>query len=408
MINKKIAVLFTVLFLFPAFVYAGGKNFVSLLSGMSGTPSQKQSDGNISKSFVGQSVVFKEVMNKDLIANSGFASAVSRVQNQNISFEMETDITQAFSSQVVPLKMKIATTVGNIIKIKYQILIDSSTDKWQETEYKQFIHGPTAYFDDSINFSTTTNYIKFYAINDVEGESGSFSPVYTIRLSTDVIVGDVKIVSPDPLLKLSSLNPQIQTTPFDIKHTSATVRLDEENSKLYEVTISSEDVKGMYDIKTNRIDYLNSDILSREKPGRSKLYNNKEYTLKIILWNIKESEDSDEPLTLKVQFKALDGGVTDVLTYPSPFNPKKGEKIKIRYILANNSRVTIRLYDKAGKLVCKLLDNADKPAGTNEDEWDGRNYAGDTLATGAYICEIIAKASDGEHRRYTALAIVGK
>ena len=77
-------------------------------------------------------------------------------------------------------------------------------------------------------------------------------------------------------------------------------------------------------------------------------------------------------------------------------------------MLAKDSKVKIRLYDKAGKIVCKLLDNVNQRAGTNEVEWDGKNYAGDTLATGAYICEIIAKASDGEHRRYTALAIVGK
>ena len=47
-------------------------------------------------------------------------------------------------------------------------------------------------------------------------------------------------------------------------------------------------------------------------------------------------------------------------------------------------------------------------AGTNEEEWDGKNYAGEILATGPYICEIITKGADGEARRYTALAIVGK
>ncbi|MDD2524649.1 MAG: FlgD immunoglobulin-like domain containing protein [Endomicrobiaceae bacterium] len=98
-----------------------------------------------------------------------------------------------------------------------------------------------------------------------------------------------------------------------------------------------------------------------------------------------------------------------MLTYPSPFNPKR-EKIKIRYLLANESRVTIKLYNKAGKIVKNLVQSSYDygKAGTNEIEWDGRNYAGETLATGVYICEIIANSSDGEHRRYTALAIVGR
>jgi flagellar hook assembly protein FlgD len=72
--------------------------------------------------------------------------------------------------------------------------------------------------------------------------------------------------------------------------------------------------------------------------------------------------------------------------------------------LAKDSRVTIKLYDKAGKIVCKLIQSEPRSAGTNEEEWDGRNYAGETLATGAYIVEIIANGD----RRYTALAIVGK
>ena len=72
--------------------------------------------------------------------------------------------------------------------------------------------------------------------------------------------------------------------------------------------------------------------------------------------------------------------------------------------MAKDSNVTIKIYDKAGKIVSKIIQSEFRPAGTNEEEWDGRNYAGSTLATGAYIVEIIANGD----RRYTALAIVGK
>jgi len=158
----------------------------------------------------------------------------------------------------------------------------------------------------------------------------------------------------------------------------------------------------VFDSSSSKIDYKNSQV----QEFGNKLIDGQTYTLKISLWDThldKEVPVEYSPLT----FKAISGGVADILTYPSPFNPKR-EKIKIRYILANDSRVTIKLYDKAGKIVCKLQDGVSQDAGTNEVEWDGRNYAGETLATGAYIVEIIAKAQDGEHRRYTALAIVGK
>jgi hypothetical protein len=224
-------------------------------------------------------------------------------------------------------------------------------------------------------------------------------------LSSEAAYGDVKITLPDPLTKLATIDPQIQTTTFDIKYTTATVSLYKGNSAggtpLYSVNISSTtDEYGIYNSTTSRIDFFNSTVL------KGNLNNNTDYTLKIELWDT-ETESVIEVENSPLTFKALSGGVADIIPYPSPFNPNK-EKVKIRYLLAKDSKVTIKLYDKAGKIVCKLLDNVNRNAGTNEEEWDGRNYAGDTLATGAYIVEIIAKASNGEHRRYTALAIVGK
>jgi len=155
----------------------------------------------------------------------------------------------------------------------------------------------------------------------------------------------------------------------------------------------------LYKTEKGKISYVHSDIASQLESVPKTLDNNTTYTLVI------KSQNNDSSTINRdyVIFKTLSGGVADILTYPSPFNPKR-QKVKIRYLLAKTSNVTIRLYDKAGKVVCKLVDGEQRSAGTNEEEWDGRNYAGETLATGAYIVEIIA----GSDRRYTALAIVGK
>ncbi|MFA6613724.1 MAG: FlgD immunoglobulin-like domain containing protein, partial [Endomicrobiia bacterium] len=251
------------------------------------------------------------------------------------------------------------------------------------------------------------NRITIYALTSYLDKN--WSDEYTIK--TEGLSLAVNILSPDPLTKISTLDPQIETSEFDIKLTSVTVSLykgkNTSGVKLYSVAVSSTSQDySIFNSTTSKINYLNSDIIREYNIKEGKLIpttltSNTEYTLKIDFSDIPDPE----PFT----FKALGGGVADILTYPSPFNPKR-EKIKIRYLLANESRVTIKLYNKAGKIVKNLVQSSYDygKAGTNEIEWDGRNYAGETLATGVYICEIIANSSDGEHRRYTALAIVGR
>ena len=214
-------------------------------------------------------------------------------------------------------------------------------------------------------------------------------------------------MSPDKVSKTASTDPKIETTKYSIDFTTATIILYEGSTSgtiISSVTVSADsEYKELY--KDNKISFKYSDFAKKyndEHPSAkipTTLTNNKTYTLVIESKN----NGSETIETDSVEFKALSGGVADILPYPSPFNPNK-EKVKIKYVLANDAKVTIRLYDKAGKLVCKLLDNEQRSAGTNEEEWDGRNYAGSTLATGAYIIEINANGD----RRYTALAIVGK
>ncbi len=410
MINKKLIILpFLMLFAFlAAYNYADGKNFVTILNGAN----FKSSGNENSYSFIGQPVVFTTKENKDSISQSAFASVFYATQSSSITFTNNTD-TEPFEDVNIPLNVTI-NSVNNkkITKIRYQIWQGENAD-WNdrttspEKDYTGFTSGTTVEFSTTVAFSKGSPVNSFRVYAQLEDESKRWSDAYTVRISSG-ISGAIEIVSPDKVSKTASTDPQIETTKYSIDFTTATIILYEGSTSgtiISSVTVSADSEYRKLLYKDNKISFKYSDFAKKyndEHPSAkipTSLKNNKTYTLVIESKN----NGSETPETDSVEFKALSGGVADILPYPSPFNPNK-EKVKINYVLAKDAKVTIRLYDKAGKLVCRLIDNEQRSAGTNEEEWDGRNYAGSTLATGAYIIEIIANGD----RRYTALAIVGK
>jgi len=66
---------------------------------------------------------------------------------------------------------------------------------------------------------------------------------------------------------------------------------------------------------------------------------------------------------------------------PNPFNPAT----TIRYDLAGDGHVTLRIYDVAGRVVRVLRDGAVEPAGRHEVTWDGRDQTGAAVASGVYF-----------------------
>jgi len=80
--------------------------------------------------------------------------------------------------------------------------------------------------------------------------------------------------------------------------------------------------------------------------------------------------------------------------YPNPFNPDI-EVGTIRYSLAKDGNITIKIYDVAGNLVTTLLENVSQTAGEEQYiEWDGKNVKGDIVANGVYF--YVIESSSGE------------
>ena len=129
MINRKVFLCFIILFIFVvSFIYAehNSVNFVSVLNG-----SSTKVDQNLSSSvFVGQAIVFETKDTKDLIATSGFASTILKVNSNNITFINQTE-DKVFEDIKIPVKVKIETTVGKITKVRYKIS-QGGEENWED------------------------------------------------------------------------------------------------------------------------------------------------------------------------------------------------------------------------------------------------------------------------------------
>lgn len=71
--------------------------------------------------------------------------------------------------------------------------------------------------------------------------------------------------------------------------------------------------------------------------------------------------------------------------YPNPFNPST----KIRYAIAQNSHVVLKIYSILGQEVRTVVDEK-QAANAYETIWDGRNNAGVAMPTGVYFYQIRA------------------
>lgn len=91
----------------------------------------------------------------------------------------------------------------------------------------------------------------------------------------------------------------------------------------------------------------------------------------------------------KLPFSVEKGGpvISDVVLVPNPL--KLGSNLSIRYILSEESLVTVEVY-QGDTVVRTLLEGASKASGYNSLTWDGKDANGSLVAEGTYSVKITA------------------
>ncbi|MFQ5651666.1 MAG: FlgD immunoglobulin-like domain containing protein [bacterium] len=120
------------------------------------------------------------------------------------------------------------------------------------------------------------------------------------------------------------------------------------------------------------------------------------------------SDDSSKPevrilVTLTVQnttsvhdINATPDDFTLKQNYPNPFNPTT----VIQYGLMEAARITLNIFDVSGRRVRTLV-QTDKPAGTYEAVWDGKDQQGLQVSSGIYFYTLSGKSQTGKVFRLT-------
>jgi len=86
-----------------------------------------------------------------------------------------------------------------------------------------------------------------------------------------------------------------------------------------------------------------------------------------------------------VVFKAVK---EEVKLYDNLINPADGKPVTVRFELTSASHVTIKVYNRNGTLIKKIMDNQLMGAGVHTAEWLGKNISGNIVASGIYIIHI--------------------
>jgi hypothetical protein len=118
-----------------------------------------------------------------------------------------------------------------------------------------------------------------------------------------------------------------------------------------------------------------------DTPGSISLTN-----IRTLDHNLRQNIIPDQNLTIQV---VPDKDVI-LQNYPNPFNPETW----IPYHLANDAKVSIRIYNLSGQLI-RIFELGNKPAGyyTTKDKsayWNGQNEAGEFVSSGIYFYTIKA------------------
>ena len=86
-------------------------------------------------------------------------------------------------------------------------------------------------------------------------------------------------------------------------------------------------------------------------------------------------------------YDILNPSLNQILTYPNPFNLRKGGILRFSRIPVDSKDVTIYIYNVAGELIRTLRDGIEIETLPDSKiaKWDGKNDYGNDVASGIYV-----------------------
>ncbi|MDR1695068.1 MAG: hypothetical protein LBR69_00310 [Endomicrobium sp.] len=381
-------------FYFAGSVFSADQVQDASLSNGSAASSQNGFENTTS---VNSGIVFLETKTtRKYRLDSGVLSAFG-ISNNDISFSSQTPVNN-YVSTTTPVNIGITanTYQGSIALLGYRIAYTTAsiyemsitTLAYNEAGIAPEVSTQTLAY----GFRPGDNYLQWFAMNTASDE-GAFSSIIRIIVSEDA--AGAKILQPSG--GFASSNPIIRarlSTQHDFDPSEVTIHM---------FAGASTEAASELSVDYGTGKFVDSSMLEYKYTART-LQVGMEYTLLIKFIDGNGDRYDSDPVTFIV-----DGApISQLLPYPSPYNPKRG-RLKIKYVLSEDSSVTINIYDRAGKFVSKAVDSQNRPGGLNDtDEWNAKSYAGEDLASGVYICELIAVSGGKENRRYASFAILRK
>ncbi|HDG67869.1 MAG TPA: T9SS type A sorting domain-containing protein, partial [candidate division Zixibacteria bacterium] len=95
-------------------------------------------------------------------------------------------------------------------------------------------------------------------------------------------------------------------------------------------------------------------------------------------------------ISLGIEKSKLPSTITVLSNTPNPFN----SATEIRFALPEDARITIDIVDINGKVVRKLVNNAEFSAGWHSVIWNGCDNKGQLAPSGIYFCRIITEDAE--------------
>lgn len=354
--------------------------------------------------IAGDSIVFSHAEGLNYIADGVLRSFMFNPNIVWLDYSPKPGYVSPTVAVDVSLRVGTSSDKLKIRQVKYRI--NTSPDFPDSLQYTSLFDNDSStqslvFVESKVTFQKTgANYIQWYVQykgNDGNtNTSGGATQIYVVNIAANA-ASRISIIQPK---KVSSARPVIEAEVFSVHGNLKPGNLQIEifnastpNGSIYSKT-ANDIPAGSFSANTGILKY----VYDGEKP----LENNKEYKLKLTY-----EESGGNRIVSETVFRADSEPISNLLPYPSPYNPNKGD-MTIRFMIDKQAFVTVNIYDRAGKLVSSVIDSVSKSAGENKVSWNGKSYSGDNLANGVYICEIIMKSGGKENKRYKSFAILRK